>query len=259
VYAGERDLNVPWAEGSRMEEKNSHSVLVIDDESQVVRAIGRILKKEEIRFVSAQSAEEGLSRLEEEQAPFSLIISDQRMPGMTGARFFEKVKEQSPETVRFLLTGYSDMDALIDAVNRGAIHRYIKKPWNTEQLVSFIKEGLEQYEGLLENKRLMKQTKRQNAKLYKFNMELKKKTEAHEETLSKLDQEIEKQGNPDQSLQKKDDNKTYDTATVAAYLKAHDLTRPEILNMLYQDLLVKLFRQFQQASGTAGFEMPGPE
>lgn len=242
-----------------MQDKNIHNVLVIDDESQVVRAIGRILKKEGIRFVSAGSAEEGLSRMEEQQEPFSLIISDQRMPGMTGSRFFEKVKKQSPDTVRFLLTGYSDMDALLDAVNRGAIHRYIKKPWNTEQLVSFIIEGLQQYEVTLENKRLLKQTKTQNAKLYKFNMELKKKTEAREETLSKLDQEIEKRQNSDQSLKEKDDSKEYNTENAAAYLKAHDMVQPEILNMLYHDILVKLFRDFQKVSEKAGFDMPGPE
>lgn len=242
-----------------MQDQNSHSVLVIDDESQVVRTIERILKKEGIRFGTAQSAEEGLSKIKEAQEPFSLIISDQRMPGMTGSRFFEKVKDQSPDTVRFLLTGYSDMDALLDAVNRGAIHRYIQKPWNTDQLVSFIREGLEQYDGTLENKRLLKQTKRQNAKLYKFNMELKKKTEQHEQTLAKLDQEIEKQQNSDRSSHVKDDNKEYDTANVAAYLKEHDMVQPEILNMLFHDLLVKLFRDFQQASEKAGFDMPGPK
>mgnify|MGYP006286505263 FL=1 len=244
-----------------MQEENSHSVLVIDDENQVVRTIGRILKKEGIRFVTAESAEEGLSRIEEQQEPFSLIISDQRMPGMTGSRFFEKVKDRSPDTIRFLLTGYSDMDALIDAVNRGAIHRYIKKPWNTDQLVSFVKEGLERYEETLENKRLLKQTKRQNAKLYKFNMELKKKTEAHEATLAELDREIEKLRNSDQYLPGKDDTdkKEYDSAEVAAYLKDHDMARPEILNMLYHDILVKLFREFQQTCRKAGFEMSGPE
>ena len=242
-----------------MQEENSHSVLVIDDEKQVVRTIGRILKKEGIRFVTAESAEDGFSKMEEEQRPFSLIISDQRMPGMTGSRFFEKVKERNPDTVRFLLTGYSDMDALIDAVNRGAIHLYIKKPWNTDQLVAFIREGLEQYEGTLENRKLLKQTKRQNAKLYKFNMELKKKTESHEETLSKLDQEIERLKNSDQSLPEKDDNKEYDAENVTAYLKENDMTQPEILNMIYHDLLVKLFREFQQASEKSGFDMPGPE
>lgn len=244
-----------------MQEKNSHSVLVIDDEKQVVKTIGRVLKKEGIRFSAAQSAEEALSEIQDRQEPFSLIISDQRMPGMTGARFFEKVKNQSPDTVRFLLTGYSDMDALIEAVNRGAIHRYIKKPWNTDQLVSSINEGLEQYEEALENKRLLTQTKRQNAKLYKFNMELKQKTETHEETLSKLDREIEKLRNSDQpGTQKVDtDKKEYDAEKVAAYLKDHDMGHPEVLNMLFHDLLVKLFREFQQASEKAGFGMPGPE
>lgn len=242
-----------------MQEQNSHNVLVVDDENQVGKTIGRILKKQGIEYVCAKSAEEGLAILEKAQSPFSLIISDQRMPGMTGSRFFEKVKEQSPDTVRFLLTGYSDMDALIDAVNRGAIHRYIKKPWNTDQLVAFIKDGLEQYDMTLENKRLMKQAKKQNAKLYKFNLELKKKTDAHEKILEELDHEIEKLRSADTAAENGDNNEKYDADKTAAYLKANNMAGQRILNMLYHDLFVKIFREFRQAAGKAGFEMPGPD
>lgn len=75
------------------------------------------------------------------------------MPEMDGAQFLEKAKDIFPDAIRFLLTGYSDMDAIIDAVNKGEIHRYLTKPWNDDDLLLQIRQSLKQYELTLENRR----------------------------------------------------------------------------------------------------------
>ena len=97
------------------------------------------------------------------------------MPGMTGARFLEKARKIFPDAIRFLLTGYSDMDAIVDAVNKGEIHRYLTKPWNDDDLLLQAKQAIVQYELVLENRRLNQLTKKQNKELKELNEDLEQK------------------------------------------------------------------------------------
>jgi len=107
-----------------MEEKLNHTILVVDDEA---KAIEKIVGTIDAEITFAAGGAEGIEKIKSAPVPFSLIISNQRMPGMKGYEFLEKAREITPDSVRVLVTGYSDMDAIIDAVNRGAIHRYILK------------------------------------------------------------------------------------------------------------------------------------
>ncbi len=109
--------------------KYKHKLLLVDDEESIIKALYRIFRREGYEIDTASSGQEGLKALKEASKPFSLIISDQRMPGMTGAQFLEKAKKILPDVMRILLTGYSDMDAIVDAINKGEIHRYLTNPW----------------------------------------------------------------------------------------------------------------------------------
>ena len=118
---------------------------------------------------------EGLNKLRTAQKPYSLIISDQRMPEMSGVQFFAQAKDIFPDAVRILLTGYADSDAIIDAINKGGVHLYFTKPWHEEEILLHIKQSLSKVEILAENKRLVELIKIKNKELLKLNKTLEKK------------------------------------------------------------------------------------
>ena len=157
--------------------KNEHTLLLVDDEKAITRALNRLFRKEGYRIMTAESGAEGLVKLEQSSDPVSMIISDQRMPEMNGAQFLEKAKDIYPDAIRYLLTGYSDMDAVIEAVNKGEIHRYLTKPWNDEDLVLQVKQSLEHFELTSENRRLTALTIEQNKKLSELNKGLEQKVQ----------------------------------------------------------------------------------
>ncbi|MCG8615568.1 MAG: response regulator [Desulfobacterales bacterium] len=235
-----------------MAEKLDHIVLIVDDEEQVGRAVGRIMKQLRVKYVYMDSGQAALDRIKTASSPFSLIISDQRMPGMTGAQFLEKAKEAAPDTLRFLLTGYADVDAVTAAVNKGSIHRYIAKPWNNKEFIETVKAGLEQYELIVENDRLFKLAKAQNTKLYTLNKELKKSTAVHHKAISQRDKEI---ANLKKKLEIGFENRNY-INEIEVMLKEHDMLEQEQINTLYAAIVAELFEQFQDIATRNGFEMP---
>ena len=118
------------------------SVLYVDDEENNLfsfKATFRI----KYNVLTAISGTEALQILRNK--PVQVVISDQRMPSMTGVEFFEKIVEQYPNTIRILLTGYADMTAVVDAVNKGKIFHYLAKPWVEEELEQTINKGYEKY------------------------------------------------------------------------------------------------------------------
>ncbi len=108
-----------------------HKVLFVDDEPNVVQSLSLLFDDYDV--ITATSGAEALQHFQRGNVP-DVIVSDQRMPMMTGVELLQKVREISPNTVRILLTGYSDLDAVIDSVNSGEIFRYINKPWNSVKL-----------------------------------------------------------------------------------------------------------------------------
>jgi response regulator RpfG family c-di-GMP phosphodiesterase len=178
--------------------KYKHRMLLVDDEASIISSLQRAFRREPYETYAASCGEEALKQLKEAEKPFSIIISDQRMPGMTGAEFLEKSKDFFPNAIRILLTGYSDADAIIDAVNKGEIHRYITKAWNDEDLLRVVRSSLAEYELRLENKRLLALTRRQNRKLKELTKHLQEKVEERSreiieknKELSCLNQELE--------------------------------------------------------------------
>ena len=134
----------------------SERVLFVDDEPQVLEGIQRSLRKQ-VDMQTATSGAEGL-RLLNEAGPFALVISDMRMPCMNGAQFLTKVREHNPETVRMILSGQSDLQATIAAVNEGHIYRFLNKPCPPEQLLSAIEDGINQHRLITAEKVLLEQT-----------------------------------------------------------------------------------------------------
>lgn len=145
-------------------------VLFVDDEENVLNSLQRLFIDSDYEILTAQSGEEGLEILGENEV--AVIVSDQRMPKMTGAEFLQKAVELSPDSVRMVLTGHADIGAVIDAINKGGAHRYISKPWNNDDLLLAVRSSVERYLMAKENKYLNELTKRQKEDLEKWNGEL---------------------------------------------------------------------------------------
>jgi len=166
--------------------KSEHTLLLVDDERAITKALHRLFRKEGYQILTADSGPQGLEILRRQDMPVSMIISDQRMPEMNGAQFLEKAKIICPEAIRYLLTGYSDAEAVGQAVNKGEIQRYLTKPWNDDDLVLQVRHSLELYELRSENNRLTELTIAQNAKLSELNKNMELKVE--ERTRQVIDQ-----------------------------------------------------------------------
>ena len=122
----------------------THKILYIDDDAENLRTFKRLFRKE-YDILLAESGEEGL-RILQEHAPIPIIITDQRMPEMTGIEFLDQSIQISPESIRMILTGFTDVQALIDAINTGRVYRYITKPWDEQELYVTLKRAIESYE-----------------------------------------------------------------------------------------------------------------
>lgn len=120
-----------------------HKILLVDDEEANVRLLRRVLS-DEYDTVEALSGQDGLNLLKEHD--ISLIITDQRMPGMTGVQLLKESLAVRPEAMRILLTGYTDVQALIDAINSGHVYKYVPKPWDRDELKVTVKRAIETYE-----------------------------------------------------------------------------------------------------------------
>lgn len=136
-----------------------YMILCVDDEESILNSLKRTLRLKEYTILTALSGDEGLEVLKNNKV--DLVISDQRMPKMSGFEFLRQVKEKYPNCTRIMLSGYSDFESLIKTINEGEIIHYISKPWDNEELKDIIKRTLEKNQmvhhvgTLLENIRKM--------------------------------------------------------------------------------------------------------
>ena len=140
-------------------------VLYIDDEPKNLSSFKSVFRRH-YEIYLANSADEGLEIME--KVPIQLVITDQRMPKTTGVEFLEKINNQFPDVTRILLTGYSDLDAIIMAINKGRIFKYISKPWKAEELKETIDHALEIAELKKQNKILIESLQKTNHELDQF-------------------------------------------------------------------------------------------
>jgi len=129
-----------------------YRLLLVDDEPGIVKALARVFRQENYEVVTAGNGNEGLARLAE--GGFQLVISDFMMPGMDGAHFLREVKQRSPDTIRIMLTGHANTDAVMGAINDGAVYKFILKPWNDDDLRVTVALALEQFDLMARNRQL---------------------------------------------------------------------------------------------------------
>jgi serine phosphatase RsbU (regulator of sigma subunit)/CheY-like chemotaxis protein len=122
-------------------------LMVVDDETDNLDLLYRTFRRE-FQVFKAESALRALQILEEESEEMSIIISDQRMPKMNGTEFLSIAAERFPDTIRILLTGYTDVEDLVGAINAGRVFKYITKPWNPDELASVVQQAAETYQVL---------------------------------------------------------------------------------------------------------------
>ncbi len=132
-----------------------HCLLVIDDEPDVCDSVHDLLRRE-FRVLKATSAQEGLRIMQEEEV--HIIMTDQRMPAVTGVELLAKVKARKPQAIRMLFTGYADLESIVAAINQGHIFQFLKKPWQPEELQYAVRMAAAEYDRLIvdaeENDRL---------------------------------------------------------------------------------------------------------
>ena len=150
-------------------EQRRHTLLVVDDEVDVLDSLRHQFHRG-YRVLTSVSGRQAIEILQTNTV--ELILTDQRMPGMTGDQFLCEARRLKPDAIRMLFTGYADMQAVISAVNEGHIFRYIMKPWDSVELESIIRQGVEQYELLAERKRLVTELQAANSELVLANEEL---------------------------------------------------------------------------------------
>lgn len=131
-------------------------VLIVDDETEILKVLRKSLNAE-YEVLTASRAKEALELLEES---VEIVLSDQRMPEMNGSDFLKIVREKFPNTVRIMMSGYSDVDALIRSVNEGELFRYINKPWDLPTLFQTLALARKKYQHNISNENLTEEKKR---------------------------------------------------------------------------------------------------
>ncbi len=143
-------------------EEQTINVLYIDDEPNNITSF-RAAFRRVFTIFTAESAEEGRKILETET--IHVILSDQRMPKMTGIEFFQSILASHPDPIRILITGYTDINAVIDAINVGQVYKYLSKPWNEEEVKNTVLKSYEVFDLRRKNEELTEKLKDANVKL----------------------------------------------------------------------------------------------
>lgn len=151
-------------------ETTQAAVLLVDDEENILASLRRLLRKDGYRIFTANSGAEGLEILRNESV--DVIISDQRMPNMTGTEFLSKARELSPNSVRLVLSGYTELGSVTEAINQGAVYKFLTKPWDDDLLRLAIREALHHKWVEDENRMLRNMLLEVNAELAESNQKL---------------------------------------------------------------------------------------
>jgi putative nucleotidyltransferase with HDIG domain len=165
-----------------------HTVLFVDDEINILKAVQRLLRHEPLEVLCASRAPEALELLA--RHPAQVVVTDQRMPEMSGVDLLSSVRERHPDVVRMMLTGYTEMTIAVDAINRGEIFRLITKPWNDEELKATLRQACDHYDLKQEIKRLNQVTREQNFKLQDMNRNLEQKVRERTKQLAQKHEEL---------------------------------------------------------------------
>jgi len=144
------------------------NLLIVDDEDEILKSLTRELRKS-YSVYAAHGAEEGFALLD--RYDIHVILADQRMPGITGTGFFAQVRKDHPDATRLIMTGYTDIESIISSINDCHVFRYIRKPWNPDELDSVLREAFEHHDLVVSRRRLVKELEEVNTNLEKRVME----------------------------------------------------------------------------------------
>ena len=131
---------------------SKHSILLVDDEPEILFSLRGLLRRE-YDLHTANSGAEALEVLRKH--PVQVIMTDQRMPEMTGVELLRRARGECPEAIRIVFTGYADIKAVIDAINHGQIYRYLTKPWDPDELLAVLQQACDHYDRIAERRRLL--------------------------------------------------------------------------------------------------------
>lgn len=151
--------------------EHQRTLLLVDDEDHILSALKRLFRRDGYRVLTAGSGAQGLEVLSANAV--DVIVSDQRMPGMTGVEFLRRAKEMRADTVRMTLSGYTDLQSIIDAVNEGAVYKFLTKPWDDVRLREHVAQAFRVRELAEENRRLARGITAANTELAEANRRLK--------------------------------------------------------------------------------------
>ncbi len=150
--------------------KRQRTILLVDDEENILASLRRLLRRDGYRILTANGGQAGLELLAQNEV--DVILSDQRMPSMTGVEFLRRVKTIHPQTVRMVLSGYTELKSITDAINEGAIYKFLTKPWEDDLLRANIEEAFRYKELADENRRLSSEIQVANKELVQANTRL---------------------------------------------------------------------------------------
>ena len=165
-----------------------HTILFVDDEVNILKALKRLTRHETWNVLCASRGREALEMMERQ--PAQVVVSDQRMPEMSGVDMLQAVRDRWPDVVRMMLTGYTEMNVAVDAINRGEIYRLITKPWNDDELRATIRQAFDHSDLKNEIKRLNQVTREQNFKLQDMNRNLEGKVRERTKQLAEKHPEL---------------------------------------------------------------------
>jgi len=168
--------------------QKEHTILFVDDEVNILKALQRLLRNEPMSVLTASRPQEAIDLLA--KTPAQVVVSDQRMPEMTGVDLLSTLRDRHPDMVRMMLTGYTEMNIAVEAINRGEIYRLITKPWNDEELKTTLRQAFDHHDLKGEIKRLNHVTREQNFKLQDMNRNLEDKVRERTKQLAHKHQEL---------------------------------------------------------------------
>ena len=140
-------------------------ILVVDDEPEMLFSLRNLLRRE-FEVYTAGSGAEGMRVLEEHEV--HLVMTDQRMPEMTGVELLNRVKSEHPGAMRLIFTGYADIKAVIDAINQGSVFRFVTKPWDPEELLAALREAGRRYDRIVQRNQLLNEMRAYEARCIAF-------------------------------------------------------------------------------------------
>ncbi|MDC8760093.1 EAL domain-containing protein [Janthinobacterium fluminis] len=164
-------------------QKQKRTLLLVDDEQNIVASLKRLLRRDDYQIFTANSGQEGLDLLAQQEV--DVIVSDQRMPGMIGADFLRAAKQLYPDTIRIMLSGYTELQSVTDAVNEGAIYKFLTKPWEDELLRGHIADAFRLKEISDENERLNLEVRTANHELASANRKMEELLRQKQQQISR--------------------------------------------------------------------------